>query len=333
MGFKSGLLLMAALATGSVLAGCGTYTQFPEGGRSTVESSLTRQADQVPSPIEQPALGQNHLAERFSDQAVHHSVQGQYAKAEQFYMRALAILEMSLGPEHTRVAELLNNLARLYYDQRRYATSEPLFAQALAIFEAALGPKHPNVAKTLNNLATVYYAQNRFSKAELLYRRALLIFKASYGPDHPAIAKALSNLARLYHARGNHRDRKMLTSADRGGILTLRAVDASVNGSDWRVQLASFRTATRTRAAWKSLFRRYPDLFHGLSAHIGQAHLGIDRGTYHRLKVGPLASREAAAGLCARLKTRDRNQGCIVIPPPLPSASPPRTDLPTVNVQ
>ena len=85
-----------------------------------------------------------------------YETQGQYAKAEPLYQRALAIREKALGPEHPDVAASLNNLAVLYHAQGQYAKAEPLYQRALAIREKALGPEHPDVATSLNNLAVLY---------------------------------------------------------------------------------------------------------------------------------------------------------------------------------
>ena len=46
----------------------------------------------------------------------------------------LAILEEALGPEHSRVAVSLNNLAAHYRGQGKYTEAEPLHWRALAIF-------------------------------------------------------------------------------------------------------------------------------------------------------------------------------------------------------
>jgi tetratricopeptide (TPR) repeat protein len=62
--------------------------------------------------------------------------QGQYAKAEPRYRRALAIREKALGPEHPEVASSLNRLAHFYHDQEQYAKAEPLYLRALAIRNA-----------------------------------------------------------------------------------------------------------------------------------------------------------------------------------------------------
>jgi len=130
--------------------------------------------------------------------------QGQYAKAEPLYERALAIWEKALGPEHPDVATALNNLAGLYGAQGQYAKAEPLYGRALAIWEKALGPEHPNMAASLNNLAGLYHAQGQYAKAEPLYGRALAIWEKALGPEHPNVAASLNNLGWLYKAQGQY---------------------------------------------------------------------------------------------------------------------------------
>ena len=101
--------------------------------------------------------------------------QGSYAKAELLYLRALAIREKGLGPDHPDTATSLNNLALLYDSQGAYAKAEPLYLRALAIMEKVLGPDVPKTATSLNNLAGLYQSQGAYAKAEPLSRRGIAI--------------------------------------------------------------------------------------------------------------------------------------------------------------
>jgi tetratricopeptide (TPR) repeat protein len=128
----------------------------------------------------------------------------EYPEAERLYLRALAIREKALGPDHPDTANSLNNLALLYDNQGRYDDAEPLYQRALAIREKVLGPDHPKTATSLNNLAALYVAQSRYDEAEPLYRRALAIREKALGPDHPDTATSLNNLALLYKKQGRY---------------------------------------------------------------------------------------------------------------------------------
>jgi tetratricopeptide (TPR) repeat protein len=117
-------------------------------------------------------------------------------------VRALAIREKALGPEHPDVALSLNNLAIVYERQGRYGEAEAAHARALPILEKALGPEHPHVASSLSGLATVYERQGRYGEAEAANARALAILEKALGPEHPRVAYSLSNLALVYEGQG-----------------------------------------------------------------------------------------------------------------------------------
>jgi len=63
---------------------------------------------------------------------------GAYEKAEALYKHALKIVESTLGRNHPRVAELLNNLAQLRVADDRLDDALPLFRRAFAISELRL---------------------------------------------------------------------------------------------------------------------------------------------------------------------------------------------------
>jgi tetratricopeptide (TPR) repeat protein len=125
-----------------------------------------------------------------------------YDAAEPLYLRALAISEHQLGPDHLATGTSLNNLALLYSSVERYEAAEPLHLRALAIREHQLGPNHLDTGTSLNNLAALYRFMGRYEAAEPLYLRALAIREHQLGPDHPDIGVSLNNLAVLYESMG-----------------------------------------------------------------------------------------------------------------------------------
>ncbi|MCL4203594.1 MAG: tetratricopeptide repeat protein [Pirellulaceae bacterium] len=127
----------------------------------------------------------------------------QYDRAEFYLRQALDIAERTFGPDDTKTAVTLNNLAWLLRNTNRLAEAEPLMRRALAIDEKAYGADDPDVAVDLNNLALLLKATNRLAEAEPLMRRALAIVHQSLGPEHPYVANCLNNLAQLF--RGTNR--------------------------------------------------------------------------------------------------------------------------------
>jgi tetratricopeptide (TPR) repeat protein len=65
--------------------------------------------------------------------ALLYAAQRDYAKAEPFYKRSLAIWEKALGPDHPNVALSLENLADLYRNTKRNNEAEPLELRAAKI--------------------------------------------------------------------------------------------------------------------------------------------------------------------------------------------------------
>src|SRR4029450_2806127 len=77
--------------------------------------------------------------------------QGRYAEAEQAFRAALEAAEQ-LGPNDTRVAVVLNNLASLCHNQRKIEEAQTLYERALAIRRQALGESHPMVHQRFKKL-------------------------------------------------------------------------------------------------------------------------------------------------------------------------------------
>lgn len=80
----------------------------------------------------------------------------------------------------------------------------------------------------------------------------------------------------------------------------------------YQVQLLAGRSADEVRSAWTKLKAKNSDLLGPLSPTLAPTQLG-DRGTYYRLRAGPLESEAKARALCDRLS--GRGASCIIIRP------------------
>jgi len=97
---------------------------------------------------------------------------GAYSAAEEPLTRSLMINEKVHGPDHSDVAQSLNNLAALYYTQGKYREAEPLYKRSLAIREKVHGPDHPDVAIVCKNMAELYRKIGKKEEADKLEERA-----------------------------------------------------------------------------------------------------------------------------------------------------------------
>jgi len=101
--------------------------------------------------------------------------EGEYAKAEPLYQRAISIREKAARVEPILYAASLQNLADLYLKREQYAKAEPLLRKALGIRETAVGPGHITVGMILDDLALVCAKTGRRKEADLLSQRAMAI--------------------------------------------------------------------------------------------------------------------------------------------------------------
>ncbi len=81
------------------------------------------------------------------------------------------------------------------------------------------------------------------------------------------------------------------------------------------VQLASYLSLGRAKAAWKMILKTNRDLLEGLDPDVKKATPGGDKKTYFRLRAGPLPSLEAARSLCKRLKEQNTKTQCLPVSP------------------
>ena len=88
---------------------------------------------------------------------------GNPVRAEQLLQRALAISQKGSGPD----ANLLNNIAGIYYYKGDLANAERLLLQVLAFTEKTLPADDPSRATILNNLAELYRARGEPTRAEI----------------------------------------------------------------------------------------------------------------------------------------------------------------------
>lgn len=134
------------------------------------------------------------------------SDQGRYPEATAALEQALALRERAQGPEHWRLAAVLNSLGEVLRATGRYDEALARFERARAITERALGPEHPNVGAILNNIGAVYESQNKHDLAKGMYEHSLRIDEATFGRDHPRVAISLMNLGALLDADGKPAD-------------------------------------------------------------------------------------------------------------------------------
>ena len=97
----------------------------------------------------------------------------------------------------------------------------------------------------------------------------------------------------------------------------LKAADAGataampVGNGNYAIQFVAVRSEDRAQREWTRLTKQYPDLLLTLSGGVTKADLG-DKGTFYRLRAGPL-TKERATAICQSLA--EKNERCLVVKP------------------
>jgi eukaryotic-like serine/threonine-protein kinase len=182
-----------------LLTGADPY-RTPDAKEPTVQNLLDIGAEQVARDLnDQPEL----QAEMFTVIGRTYERMGVMAKALPLLERALAIGRRTLGPDHVRIAQSLNDLGVLYREEGQFDAAERLLTESLAMRRRLLGSQNNYVAITLVELARSLNERGRTDEAEPLLREALAIRRAIYGDEHRETATSKSDLGLLLLRRGD----------------------------------------------------------------------------------------------------------------------------------
>jgi hypothetical protein len=134
---------------------------------------------------------------------------------------------------------------------------------------------------------------------------AVLAEMRATGTPAPA-AGAASPAAEVQPAAGSTQ-----TAAAPGTQPAATAAAPAAAAGAVRIQLAAFKSESQAQDASQRLQRSFQELS-SQTFHVERADLGA-KGIYYRVQAGPLASRDEATAVCARLK--QHGQSCILVAP------------------
>ena len=78
------------------------------------------------------------------------------------------------------------------------------------------------------------------------------------------------------------------------------------------IWLSSQKSREQAERGWQELKTAYPDLLDKLELTVREVDLGAAKGVWYRVYAGPLASKQDAKDLCARIKAQPPNSNCLV---------------------
>ncbi|WP_036385128.1 tetratricopeptide repeat protein [Muricauda sp. MAR_2010_75] len=131
--------------------------------------------------------------------ALYYNNMGQYDRAMEGYIAALAVLD-TIAEEPFRRADILRGVGRINYDQENYETALDYFDQALSVYRQTEDNLYQSY--TLNNMGNTYSSMGETEAAIEHYQKSLVISKAFNYEDNTA--NVLANLGSTYRDMGKY---------------------------------------------------------------------------------------------------------------------------------
>jgi len=127
---------------------------------------------------------------------------GQWNKAEELQVQAVAMRRSMFGGEHPSTLTSMANLASTYRNQGRWTEAEELFVQVMETSLRVVGEEHPDTLTSMANLASTYRNQGRWTEAEKLDVQVMETRKRVLGEEHPDTLTSMNNLAWTLKSQG-----------------------------------------------------------------------------------------------------------------------------------
>ncbi|MEM6988952.1 MAG: serine/threonine-protein kinase [Myxococcota bacterium] len=122
--------------------------------------------------------------------------QGDYARSQLAFERALSMQQKVYGENHASVAGFYNNLALAHGQQGDLVESMRFLKRAVELEEKVLGSVHPRIALIVGNLGAMEAQQGHLEAAEKQIRRSIDIFERSVC-NAPRLGVMMNNLGEL----------------------------------------------------------------------------------------------------------------------------------------
>ncbi|KAH9908275.1 kinesin light chain 1 [Xylariomycetidae sp. FL2044] len=140
----------------------------------------------------------------FTRVAEGHGIIGKYDAAEKAHTEALALRQVSLGPEHPDTISTEDSLARTLRKLGKHSEAEKMHHDILTRARLSLGPEHPITLQITGNLASALQRQGKYDEAEKIHLGNLSMMESMLGRDHPSTLKCKRNVAYTLRKQGNY---------------------------------------------------------------------------------------------------------------------------------
>jgi antitoxin component YwqK of YwqJK toxin-antitoxin module/CHAT domain-containing protein len=143
-------------------------------------------------------------ADILGDMALDNRRLGDYANAEIFYFKAIAVAKEFYGKESTEYLGYQSRLAHYYNFRGLYGEAIKNFQQVLNGYAKLTGKNHYQYITALRNLASCYLDQAEYKKAEPLYAQSINLAIAVEGPLSYNYSNGVYKLAEINYNIDNN---------------------------------------------------------------------------------------------------------------------------------
>lgn len=139
------------------------------------------------------------------NQAMLHTLIGNYPAAEEQYKASLGELAAQVGKDHLYYTMVQSGLAKLYCKESRFTEAESALTDILKTCRDSLGEDHPSVSLCMVELGDVLCDLGKYQEAEKLIEKSIELDKKIYNTDDNIfIARARHCLGKVKRQDGRY---------------------------------------------------------------------------------------------------------------------------------
>ena len=143
-------------------------------------------------------------ASSYNDIGCIYDERGDYAKALDYYEKALQIRLQIYGEKHLDVAMSYNNIGGICDSRGNYALALKYYEKALHIKLQFYGKRHPDIATSYLSIGGIYADQGNYVQALVYYEKALQMWLSFYGERHPDVVLFYNNIGNVHSRQGEY---------------------------------------------------------------------------------------------------------------------------------
>lgn len=180
----------SALAQGDSLRNSGNYREAVAAYRHAVQ--MMEQCR--PDPFDF-ASGLNSLA-------VTYEYMGRTGDADQYFQKAIEMIEQAVGPNNVSRAQILVNQATCYSHRNQFTKAEKTAREAISIYLDLAPPRSPALANARSVLASMLLWRGAIEEADALTDQALDVLKMNPAQNDGSYGMTLNNRGAVRWAQG-----------------------------------------------------------------------------------------------------------------------------------